>query len=146
MKSRLVLAALFLGVPLVEIYLFIIVGDAIGAWPTIALLVLIGIVGIMLLRSQGLAILRRARVSLDRDDLPAFELLEGVALLLGGVLLLTPGFFTDALAFLCLWPVSRRALLRSFMPRIQVIAGVRRSQPQGGGRVIEGEYTRSTDE
>jgi len=149
MNPRFVLAALLLGVPLLEIYLFIKVGGAIGALPTIALVVLTAVIGAALVRAQGIATLRRAQATLDRDELPAFELLEGVALLIGGALLLMPGFFTDAVGFLCVWPVSRRALLRALMPRVRIIAGsnVRRPRsPHGAtGRIIEGEYTRRPD-
>ncbi len=151
MNPRLILAALFLGLPLLEIYLFIIVGGAIGAWPTVALVVLAAIAGVVLMRAQGLATLRRAQASLDRRELPKFELLEGVAVLAGGALLIVPGFLTDALGLLCLWPLSRRALVRNVMPRIQIVtrSNIRRSGPAGGeqgGRILEGEYTRKPDE
>lgn len=149
MTSRYLLAALFIGVPLLEIYLFIKVGDVIGAWPTVALVVLTALAGVAMMRAQGIATLRRARASLSRDELPAYELLEGVTLLIGGALLLIPGFFTDALGFLCLLPMTRRLLLLRLMPRVKLIVNARgrRSAPGGtnAGRIIDGEYTRKSD-
>jgi UPF0716 protein FxsA len=151
MEPRSIVAALLIGVPLIEIYLFIEVGRAIGAWPTIGLVILTAIAGVALLRVQGVLTLRRARISLDRQELPAFELLEGLTLLIAGALLLTPGFFTDAVGFLLLWPASRRALLGALKPRMHMVArpsphprasGVRVK----GGRIIDGEYTRKPDD
>lgn len=156
MNPRFVLVALLVGVPLLEIYLFIKVGSAIGAWTTIALVVLTALIGIALVRRQGTATLERARTALSRDELPALELLEAAALLVSGALLLIPGFFTDAAAFLLLWPASRRLILGALIPRAQIVArsrlGRRRSprddqrrgnQPQG--RIIDGQYTRKPD-
>lgn len=150
-NPRLVLVLLLVGVPLLEIYLFIKVGSAIGAWTTIALVVLTALAGLALVRRQGMATLKRARTALSRDELPALELLEGATLLVSGALLLIPGFFTDAVAFLLLWPASRKLILGALIPRAQIIAhsrlGRRRSPrddpPQG--RIIDGQYTRKPD-
>jgi UPF0716 protein FxsA len=144
MTPRFALVVILLGLPLVEIYLFIKVSSAIGLLPTLALMILICLAGAALMREQGGATLRRARESLARDEMPAYELMEGVALLLGGALLLVPGFLTDVLGFLCLWPTSRRLLLRALIPHIQVTDDVRAQRP-AHGRVIEGEYTRKPD-
>ncbi len=135
-----ILLFLFLAVPLVEIYLLIEVGSRIGALPTVALVVGTAVLGAALLRHQGLATLGRARSSLDQGELPAVELLEGVALLLGGALLLTPGFVTDAFGFLCLVPALRRALIARLAQRLIV----ERLQPRdpSGPRTIEGEFRR----
>jgi UPF0716 protein FxsA len=147
MNPRLILAALLIGLPLVETYLFIKVGATIGAWPTIGLLILSAVVGAALLRAQSVATLRRARASLARDELPAFELLEGLALIVAAALLMTPGFFTDLLGFVCLWPTTRRALLRFLAPRLRILTSVKGRRPESygarGDRIIEGEYTRT---
>lgn len=135
----------FIGVPLVEIYLLIEIGQVIGALPTIALCVLTAILGGGLLRHQGLSTLHRARTNLDQGKVPALELLEGVALLVGGALLMTPGFATDALGFACLLPPTRRMLVRAILARATITYG-----PPGGGAgdgrhghdTIEGEYRR----
>ena len=104
--------ALFIGIPLIEIYLFIQVGGAIGVWSTIGLVILTAFIGTALLRQQGLATLARAQSELDRQQLPVRELFDGVCLLVGGLLLLTPGFLTDALGFALLIPPLRAILGR----------------------------------
>lgn len=137
----------FIGVPLAEIYLLIEVGQAIGALPTIGLCVLTAIIGGGLLRHQGLATLQRARDNLDQGKAPALELLEGAALVVGGALLMTPGFATDALGFACLLPPTRRAIVRSVLARAHVTYGpAGESTPGGSGGdghyTIEGQYRR----
>ena len=101
---------LFLIVPLIEIYFLIRVGQHIGALSTILLCILTAALGAILLRIQGILTLMRAREKLRQGEIPADNLLEGLILLITGVMLLTPGFFTDAIGFLCLVP-SLRSLL-----------------------------------
>lgn len=108
----LLILALFIGIPLIEIYLFIQVGGSIGVWPTIGLVILTAVIGTALLRQQGLATLARAQADLDRQQFPVRELFNGVCLLIGGLLLLTPGFLTDALGFALLIPPLRAILGR----------------------------------
>lgn len=137
----------FIGVPLAEIYLLIEVGQVIGALPTIGLCVLTAVVGGGLLRHQGLNTLQRARDNLDQNKVPALELLEGAALVVGGALLMTPGFATDALGFACLLPPTRRAMVRALLSRAHVSYGpADRGSGAGGGAdghsTIEGEYRR----
>ena len=143
-----VLAALFIAVPLLEVYLLIKVGGVIGVFPTIALIVLTAIVGAILLRAQGLATLGRFQTSLQQGELPTFTLVEGMLLLVGGALLLTPGFFTDAIGFLCLLPPTRRLLVGALLSRVTVFS---QSNTPGGqdtpsARVIEGEFSERTRE
>ena len=113
-----VILALFIGIPLIEIYLFIEVGGWIGLWPTIALVILTAVIGTALLRQQGLATFARAQADLDEQRLPVRELFNGVCLLIGGLLLLTPGFLTDALGFSLLIPPMRAVLGRSIFAAI----------------------------
>jgi len=101
----------FLLVPLAEIYLLISVGGAIGAGWTIALVVFTALAGAALVRAQGFATLARARAQLARGQPPALEMLEGLLLFAAGALLLTPGFFTDAVGFALLLPPLRRGLI-----------------------------------
>jgi len=143
-----VLFLLLLLVPLVEIYFLIQVGRVIGAVPTIALVVFTALLGAMLLRFQGWTTLQRTRLSMAQGQLPAIEMMEGVLLLFAGILLLMPGFFTDAIGFLLLIPPLRRALIRRFLSRS---AGPP-PRPPGGGQqrhrdpyTIEGEYRRDDD-
>lgn len=119
---------LFIIVPLVEIYLLIEIGTVIGALTTVALCVLTAVVGGALLRYQGLQTMFRAQANLTKGQLPAIEMFEGVALAIGGALLLTPGFVTDVFGFLCLIPWSRRMMIHAAMRRMQVVYG-----PPGGG-------------
>ena len=103
-----VLLAAFIAVPVIEIALFIEVGGWIGLWPTIAIVVVTAFAGTTLLRIQGLAVLQSAQESAARNELPMQEVFDGLCLLVAGVLLLTPGFFTDALGFTLFVPVLRK--------------------------------------
>ena len=105
-----ILFLLFLTVPLVEIYFLIQVGQHIGALSTILLCILTAALGAILLRIQGILTLLRAQEKLRQGQIPADNLLEGLILLIAGILLLTPGFVTDVVGFLCLVP-SLRSLL-----------------------------------
>jgi UPF0716 protein FxsA len=140
------LLLLFLLVPLVEIWILIEVGQEIGALPTIGLCVLTAVVGAGLLRLQGLQTLTRAQENLNRGEIPAIEMFEGVALAFGGALLLTPGFATDVLGFLCLVPWSRRAMIRGALRRMDVYYGPPGGPGAGPGQsrhTIEGNFRRN---
>ncbi|MEX2480299.1 MAG: FxsA family protein [Gammaproteobacteria bacterium] len=146
-----VLLVLLIGVPLIELYCLIQVGRVIGAGTTVALVVLTAVLGAWLLRLQGLITLARARATLDQGELPAQELVEGLILLLTGVLLLTPGFLTDAIGFAALVPAIRRALARTLAARL-IVRAVQTRGPPGSGpgpdgpqaghrpRTIDAEY------
>lgn len=145
---------LFIVVPLVELYLIIKVGGMIGALWTVLLVVLTAVIGVQLLRIQGLSTLNRARQSMEQGTLPAMEMMEGMALAVGGALLITPGFLTDTLGFLCLIPGTRRAMIRYLLKNATVhTQGYYTPRgPHGGhhsgrdpghkGRTIEGEFHR----
>ena len=148
----------FLIVPFIEIYFLIEVGSAIGAVWTIFLVVLTAIIGAWLVRMQGFAALTRVQTSMASGKLPAMELVEGLFLLVAGALLLTPGFFTDAIGFAFLTPPIRQAIA-SVMIR-QGVRGVSgratgqqyrsaqgSARPRGTARngSIEGEYRRLDD-
>jgi len=145
----LTLILLLIAVPLVEIAVFIEVGDLIGLWPTLAIIVATAVAGAALLRSQGLAALAHARASLDEGEFPVAQVFDGVCLLVAGALLITPGFVTDALGLLLFVP-ALRAWLRGVLWRILSERGTvtvitrldeARMRPGGrGGRVIDGEY------
>jgi len=139
---------LFLLIPLAEIYFLIVVGGIIGALPTVALVVLTAVIGAALARHQGLATLRRLQATLDRGETPAIELLEGVLLLVGALLLLTPGFFTDAMGFVCLIPPTRRALALWGLRHFTVMTPAGPDSRPGGKHTpytIEGEFQREND-
>jgi len=101
---------LFAVVPVIEVYLLIKIGSLIGALPTVALLLAISMVGAWLVRHQGFELMRRIQSELAQRRLPAAELLDGAMLLVGGVLLLTPGFFTDFLGLFFLIPFTRAVI------------------------------------
>ena len=98
---------LFIGVPVIEIATFIQVGDIIGLWPTIAIVILTAFIGTALLRQQGISTLMRAQSAMNEGRMPAEELFDGVCLLLAGAFLLTPGFITDCIGFLLFFPPFR---------------------------------------
>lgn len=95
--------------------MLVTVGGLVGAGWTVFLVVLTAVIGASLVRSQGINTLARSQDSLARGELPAVELVEGVALLVAGALLLTPGFFTDGIGFLLLVPPLRRWLIRTWV-------------------------------
>lgn len=113
----------FLIVPIIEIYLLIQVGEEIGAGWTIFLVVATAVLGAGLLRHQGMATLSEAQSRIAQGELPATAMLEGVMLLLAGALLLTPGFFTDALGFLILIPMLRKRLAQALLNRSLMMGG-----------------------
>ncbi|HJV34062.1 FxsA family protein [Geomonas sp.] len=101
------LLILFTIIPVIEIYLLIKVGSWIGPLPTVVLLLAISLLGAWLVRSQGFRIFLQIREELSRGRLPAAQLLDGALVLVGGVLLMTPGFFTDFLGIFFLFPFTR---------------------------------------
>ncbi|HIO92018.1 MAG TPA: FxsA family protein [Leucothrix mucor] len=120
MRASHIFIVLFLIIPIVEIYFLIQVGSMIGAFPTILLILATAIVGAFLLRQQGLSTLSRFQNNLASGTLPAQELIEGIMLAVGGALLMTPGFFTDAIGFFCLIPFTRKAAAKYIMKRSSV--------------------------
>lgn len=104
------LALLFVLVPLIELAFLIQVGRWMGVWPTVGLVFLTGVVGALLARAEGLRTLWAFRRDLGRGQLPGQAILDGLSILVGGALLLTPGFLTDVAGFALLLPPSRRLL------------------------------------
>ena len=114
------LFAVFVAVPIVEIALFIQVGGWLGLWPTLAIVVATALLGTALVRQQGLAALRDVQTSFGRLSDPTRPLAHGAMILAAGLLLLTPGFFTDAAGFALLVPGVRDAIMRQVRARIRV--------------------------
>ncbi len=139
------LIGLFIVVPLVEIYVIIQVGQAIGPWWTILLLVVDSILGSWLIRLEGSRAWRALRETLDSGGMPARELADGALILIGGTLMLAPGFVTDAFGILMILPVTRplfRRLLTRVVASRLVVTGLgtaRRPGPDPDGPVIRGE-------
>jgi UPF0716 protein FxsA len=102
----------FLAVPFIEIALFIKAGQLIGVLPTIALTVVTAIAGSVLMRVQGFAVLNRFTEAAAKGEMPLTPVIDGIGILVAGLLLMTPGFFTDALGILLFVPALRRAGMR----------------------------------
>lgn len=113
---------LFVVVPIVEIWLFLTVGGRIGVLNTILVVILTAAAGAFLVRQQGMAALKRAQLAMGQGQVPGNELMDGVMILAAGLLMLTPGFFTDTVGFLLLIPATRailrQTLLASFKKQI----------------------------
>ncbi|MCI2400075.1 FxsA family protein [Aliiroseovarius subalbicans] len=144
------LFALFVAVPLIEIGLFIQVGGAIGLWPTLAIVVVTAILGTSLVRAQGAMAMGQLRDSFNQLNDPTEPLAHGAMILFSGALLLTPGFFTDAVGFALLIPPVRRAVFKYFAARVKVQsftmgAEMHQRAPQGED-VIDGDFTDVTPE
>ena len=105
-------------VPIIEIYLFIKIGSQIGAFSTIFLIFLTAIVGIVYARYEGLNTLRSGFTQLVKNELPAYEIISGAAIAFSALLLIIPGFATDALGFLILFPITRKFLFKKFSKNI----------------------------
>ena len=110
------LFVIFAVVPVLELYVLIKVGRLIGAWQTVAVLLAVSFAGAWLVRHQGFSILARIQGELASGRIPAAEMLDGFLILVGGILLLTPGFLTDLLGILFLVP-SGRYLLKQYLRR-----------------------------
>ncbi|EAQ52494.1 MULTISPECIES: FxsA family protein [Vibrio] len=115
-----ILLLLFIFVPIIEIGLFIQVGGFLGLWLTIALVLITAFVGASLVRSQGIQTLMSVQGRLQQGEMPAQQILEGVMLAVAGVLLLTPGFMTDALGMLVLLPAPRAMIAKKMMEKMVV--------------------------
>src|SRR5210317_269045 len=118
---------LFVFLPMVELYLLIMLGSRIGAMPTIGLIVLTGIIGATLARQQGLSVLMKIQREMAAGKPPTQKLVEGALIVVGGIVLLTPGIITDIFGFSLLIPPIRKAfckaLTQSFTKRVGKAAG-----------------------
>ncbi len=135
---------LFLGVlfiALAEIYFLLQVGSIIGALPTIFLVMFTAALGASLLRQQGFATFRRFQENMAQGMIPAYEMIEGPIILLGGLLLLTPGFITDVLGIACLIPSLRKKIAQYVIEHHLIQAGgYFRQETAAGKNVLEGEF------
>ncbi len=136
----------FIVVPIVEIYVLIQVGQVIGAWWTILLLVLDSILGSWLIKREGGRAWRAMRTALESGRMPAAEIADGGLILVGGTLMLTPGFVTDAFGILLILPFTRpifRRLLTTVVARRLTMGPMppqtKRPGPRSGGSVVQGE-------
>ena len=140
----------FFSIPIVEMYLLIEVAKRIEALPTILLVMLTAVLGVSLIRQQGLSTLTKGIRRLNQAEIPAAEIIEGVLLAVAGAFLITPGFLTDFIGFMIIIPSTRRITALMLLKRMAARADFRTngSDLRGGshktrdasGSVIEGEY------
>ena len=145
---------LFFLTPIIEMYLLIEVAGYIDVWPTIGLVMLTAVVGVALLKRQGIATLTRGVQRAQQGQMPATEMAEGILLAVAGALLITPGFVTDFVGFTLLFPPSRVAIAKTLMQRVAMSAAVispphargAESAANDAGNVLDGEFQRKKDE
>lgn len=123
----------FLIVPIIEIGIFIALGQAIGLWPTLAGIVVTALIGSAIIRSQGISLIGEIRHMSARGQLPARQIADGFMLAISGALLMTPGYFTDAVGFVLLVPAFRLAIFDYAKTRIGVVGGFTTSQNFSSG-------------
>jgi UPF0716 protein FxsA len=121
MFGRLLFFLVF-AVPLIEIGLFIVIGQAIGLVPTLLGVLISAIAGALLIRWQGLAVLRDMQATVQRGEVPGRQIADAMLIGLGGLLLIVPGYFTDAVGLLLLIPPLRGLLYRALASRVQVVS------------------------
>ena len=130
----------FIVLPILEMYILIEVGGFIGALNTIGLVLITALLGLMLLRQQGFQTLLNVRNKLMQAELPTEEIVTGIFLAVGGALLLTPGFVTDFIGFMCLLPFTRRFLISLIATSFFDVSGFSQKKEEKQGNWIEGEY------
>tara|TARA_Y100001970_G_scaffold288738_1_gene416860 strand:- start:772 stop:1197 length:426 start_codon:yes stop_codon:yes gene_type:complete len=133
-----VLLAIIL-IPVVEIYLFIKIGSQIGALNTILLIFATAIIGIFYARYEGLNTLRSGFMQIVRNELPAYEIISGAAIAFAALLLIIPGFATDVLGFLMIFPLTRKLLLGNLSNKFK-------KKDKEKNNFIDGEYEDIEDE
>ena len=126
---------LILSIPLIEIYLFIKIGSQIGALNTIALILITAIVGVAYARYEGFNTLKSGMSQLMRNEVPIYEIISGATLTFAALLLILPGFATDLLGILLVFPLTRKLIIQSFSKNFKS-----KKDENKGKDFIEGEY------
>ena len=122
-----------ISIPLVEIFLFIKIGSVIGAFNTIALILITAITGIIYARHEGFNTLRSGLSQLIRNEIPIYEIISGAAIAFAALLLILPGFATDCLGFLLIFPISRKLIIKKFTKKYK-------TKDKKNEKFIEGQY------
>jgi UPF0716 protein FxsA len=142
---------IFVIIPLIEIALFLMAGDAFGILPTLLMCVVTAMIGAALIREQGIHTLFSAKEALGHNELPIKEIFDGICLAVAGALLMTPGFFTDFIGFSLLFPPFRVVLLHYLRQKIDL--NVSTKGPYEGHyerrtetKIIEGEFEKLDDD
>lgn len=149
------LFVLFTAVSLLEIFVLVKVGSFLGALPTVALVIVTALIGSALVRSQGLQLIQQYQQRIAKGEMPGQQLVEGLMLIITGVLLVTPGFVTDLCGLLLLQPSIRGAIAKTLLANVKLSSATMSggfSQPHSGFSkppidkdVIEGEFERKDD-
>ena len=147
MNFRPLFLILFLIFPLLELFIMIQIGTEIGAIWTIFVIVFTGVFGALLLRQQGFSSMMRVRESMNRGEIPALPLFEGFIILIAGILLIIPGFITDAIGLFFLITPIRQWIIQHFISFQKIKPMDTASTPKDpldkpNKRIIDGEYTR----
>ena len=129
---------LIIGIPLLEIFLFIKVGSYIGAFNTISLIIITAFVGIFYARYEGFNTMKSGISQLMRNEIPIYEMISGAALVFAAILLILPGFATDLLGFLLIFPPTRKILVKKFSKNVK-------SENNLNNNVIEGKFEDKED-
>ena len=132
------LLILIIGIPLLEIFLFIKVGSYIGAFNTIALIIITAFIGIIYARYEGFNTLRSGISQLMRNEIPIYEIISGATLAFAALLLILPGFATDFLGFLLIFPPTRKVVVKKFSKNVK-------RKNNLNNNVIEGEFEDKED-
>ena len=135
------LLLLIIGIPIIEIYLFIKIGTQIGAFNTIILIFLTAIIGVAYARHEGFNTLRSGISGLMKNEIPIYEIISGATLAFAAILLILPGFATDTLGILLVFPYSRKILIKFFSKKFD-----KKSNKEREKNYIEGEYKDIDDE
>ena len=120
-------------VPIIEIYLFIKIGTQIGAFNTISLIFITAIIGVIYARYEGLNTLKSGFSQLIKNELPAYEIISGAAITFAALLLIIPGFATDILGFLLIFPLTRKLIFGKFLKKFKKETKIKKPY-------IEGEF------
>ena len=120
-------------IPIIEIYLFIKIGSQIGALTTITLIFVTAVLGIIYARYEGLNTLKSAFVQLIKNEIPVYEIISGAAITIAALLLIIPGFATDVIGFLLIFPLSRKFILKILSSKFQM-------KKEANEKFIDGEY------
>ena len=128
---------LFIGIPALEIFLMIKIGGEIGALNTVALIFLTAIIGVYYARIQGLQTLRSGITNLYQNKVPVYELISGASIAIAALLLIIPGFFTDALGFILLFPFTRNMLFKLVFKNKSTIGEKKKNDKTIDGEIID---------
>ena len=132
------LLLLIIGIPLVEIFLFIKIGSFIGAFNTIALIIITAFIGIIYVKYEGVNTLKSGISQLIKNEIPIYEMISGAALAFAAVLLILPGFGTDLIGFLLIFPPTRKIFVKKISKNVK-------SKDNKNSNFIEGEFEDKED-